>query len=150
MCGRWWHGMGAHKGQPPLVHLPHAPIIHEPKRYRHIVGTGVLWMRGGDPCGRPSSVTVKRGFLFFNSIAPCGRPSSSHINRVCQVCEKFVYKELRRFTYRLRLHKRTLANMLDMLAMLDMRHFLQVDECDDQTANGAQAATDGEGHGRTQ
>jgi hypothetical protein len=63
------------------------PHTNEWNGQRRIVGTGVGWMRGEAPCGRPSSLplmcddTCGRSSSFgvspyLTGMIPCGRPSS--------------------------------------------------------------------------
>jgi hypothetical protein len=83
--GRRYEQYGAKKddgrpqGATPPIHSTPVPTIYGWKWYRHIVGTGVVRMWGGAPCGRPSPNGASP---YLNNIAPCGRPSSRNGNRI--------------------------------------------------------------------
>src|SRR5579863_6500566 len=67
---------GRPQGAPPRTRSTPVPTIYVRNGHRGIVGTGVERVRGGAPCGRPSSTSVK---WKENGKAPCGRPSSTSV-----------------------------------------------------------------------
>ncbi len=86
-------GDGRPQGAPPRLYPTPVPTIYDcapAKRanLRCIVGTGVVWMWGGAPCGRPSPNGASSYLSRTNT--PCGRPSpngaSSYLSRTNTPC----------------------------------------------------------------
>jgi serine/threonine protein phosphatase PrpC len=89
--GRFVEEDGRPQGATPPHNPTPVPTIYGQDEHRSIVGTGAGWMRGGAPCGRPSSPSASPDLSDLASggrpsspsnspdlygLAPCGRPSS--------------------------------------------------------------------------